>query len=175
MKKVLIPVLLLLFIIAALAACSKNQNEGALTVEQFRQKAEAAGYRVEDMEITPEDQEEEPGLTACLAFLKDTEEGFYHAGHFKIFNSAKNAGGFYDSGKNDLGEMEQILKADGNDVPGSSLEDNNFAYFTRSFTSIEDDPFYAAILRRGKTTIDVMSSAAIQEEMEQFLRDLGYL
>ena len=168
-------VLLLLVFVLVLAACSGAGNEGALTVEQFRQKAEAAGYHVEDMVVTPEDKEEEPGLAVCLGFLKDTEDGYYHVGHFKVFDKAKNAIGFYNSGTNDLEEMERILRADGNDVPGSSKEGRNSAYFVRSFSCIEDDPFYAAILRIGKTTIDVTSSTAIQKEMEQFLQDLGYL
>ena len=174
MKKVLISVLILLFITLMLTACSQGEKKAALTVGEFRQKAESAGYQVEDMEITPEDKEVEPGLTICLAFYKDIDEGYFHTGHFKVFDTVKNGEEFYTLGKNDLEGMERMVKQEGNEVFCSSLEDQNFSYYARGFSSL-DEPFYAAILQMGKTVIDVTASIETQAEMEQFLRDLGYM
>ena len=181
MKKFLIPVLLLLLLTLMVTACSPTQNQipgetkTPLNPEQFRQMAEAAGYEIQDMEITAEDQEIEPGLTICIVFYKGNEDGGFQAGHYKVFDTEKNAIDLFAVGKADLERIEKEETAAGKEIPGSSAEGQNFAYCTRSFSSLDPEPIYAAASRIGETIVDVSVSIDAQEEMVQFLQDLGYI
>lgn len=166
MKKALTVVLLALLVIFILAACSKTPKEPINeipTPEQFRQKAEAAGYIVEEYPSDfPDRKESDPSV--YLDFSKEYE--MVCSGYFAVFETLEYASQFYAHEKEIFENMATEIDLEPLD------EEQDLAYYTRYFPDFQ---FYVAISCLENTVVGAEAGPEGQDELVQFFQDLGYL
>ncbi|MDR2711782.1 MAG: hypothetical protein LBB91_01560 [Clostridiales bacterium] len=169
MKKTLTIALLALLVIFILTACSKTPEEPTNKTpeipapDQFRQKAEAAGYIVEEYPSDLLDrQESDPRV--YLDFSKEYDMEF--SGYFAVFDTAEFASQFYAKEKEIFENMAAEIDLD------PLEEEQDLTHYTRHFPDFQ---FYVAISCRENTVIGAEAGPQGQEELIQFFKDLGYL
>ena len=168
MKKTLTVVIVVLLAILMLTACSSGKSRqglinGVPTADEFRQKAEAAGYIVEEYPSGLLDREEsDPSV--YLDFSKEYD--MICSGYFAVFDTNEFASQFYAKEK-------EIFENMANEVGLDPLDtDSNLAYYTQFFPDFQ---FYVAISCIGNTVTGAEASPEGQEELIQLFKDLGYL
>jgi len=156
MRKVLLVFLLILLLVG----CQEKRN--SLSSEEFREKAEAAGYYLED--ITSQFQiEEESGLSLYLEFSLDTDDGFC-LGRFMEYKKKAQAYTFYTQREAWITDNEEEI------VPLNAAVGKNYAYNTYSFRGQ-----YQVVSWLENTIIVIAAASERAEELNQFLQHLGYM
>jgi len=160
-------VLVLMLLVFLLAACSKTPDiprEPAkipLSVQEFSQKAEAADFSVEELSSS---WEPGTGVINCLRTGKDGYELY-----FFVFDTLENAVIFYDYHKNGLEEQ----KDDTYEEEFASGE--GYEWYMLTLKEQVSYGMYSMYSRIDKTLIMVNEYSSNKEDINLFIRDLGYL
>jgi len=156
MRRVLV---LFLLLVLVLAGCEGKRMP--LSPEEFREKAEAAGFILEDITIQFE-IEEGAGLELYLEFSQGSAADFC-LGRFILYKKEKQAAAFY-------AQREAWIKDNEAEIaPLAAAAGKNFAYQIYSFRGQ-----YQAVSWLGNSVIVIAAAGDKTEELDQFLQELGY-
>lgn len=173
MKKILCFVFLFWAAMMILTACTKTPDipqelsKIPLTAEEFTQKAEAAGFNVEDL---PNSWEEGVGIINCLRAGKDGYE-FY----FFVFNSQENTSIFYNYYQSALESQSALAAQNDDDFKDDSASGENYEWYALTLNEQDSYGMYSMYSRIDSTMIMVNEYASNREALNLIIKDLGYL
>jgi len=143
-------------IFAMLSGCQTSRTP--LDAAGFTEKAEAAGYTVQDAA----DQFPEGAVNDCLLAIMGTDTVLYKI-EFAVVPTVEQANSAYWENRSN------IEASKGSASSNTSVSMDNYAYY-----KLTSDGKYSVISRIENTFVYVVASSEYKDEIAAFLQDIGY-
>ena len=156
-------VVILLALALALAAAGCGAPRTAITAAQFTQKAEAAGYAVQNsaQQYQESGQDVEDALIAVK--LNEDETAIAYQIEFVVVPTAEQAQGAYTTNK-----------AAFDAAKGTSSASTNMALANYAYYYLQTNGKYMVISRIDNTFVYINADAEYKDDIKAFLKEIGY-